>query len=89
MTSREPVQSIVDAEAVGRFGFHPNPTIDFCVEVKSLVALAGELDHGTSPATKAEIVERITKAMEFCVGGDLWAIGAKDRLRELEREMSR
>ncbi len=68
------------SEALGRFGHHPDPVIDFEIEVCDIV---GEIKNdlcGIPPAF--DIYEHVTKAFAFIVGGDLRAILAKDTLRE-------
>ena len=75
--------------ALGRFDHHPNPAIDFCVEVEEIEGEAYNLRVGFQPMTKADLLERIDRAMHFIVGGDIGAIVAKDRLREIEREVER
>jgi hypothetical protein len=69
--------------ALGRFGHHPDPAIDFCVEVEILQGQTYEAQVGMIPA--APVVERIDRAMSFRVGGDLNAISAKETLRQCER----
>jgi len=69
--------------ALGRFGHHPDPAVDFCVEVEILQGQAYEAQVGMIPA--APVVERIDRAMSFRVGGDLNAISAKETLRQCER----
>lgn len=71
--------------SVGRFGHHPDPAIDFCVEVDHLTAL--HFDACNEMADWEVTKERIAFAMEFNVGGDLHAIQAKDSLRRLEQSM--
>jgi hypothetical protein len=69
--------------ALGRFGHHPDPAIDFCVEVEILQGQAYEAQVGMARA--APVVDRIDRAMSFRVGGDLNAISAKETLRQCER----
>ena len=66
---------------LGRFGHHPDPAIDFCVEVDAIDGMIA--DHRAGLCSKPPIVERIMKAMEFRVGGDAHAVAAKDTLRAL------
>lgn len=66
-----------------RFNHHPDPAIDFCVEVESLL---GEIENqriGFKNGTPAqhEIDKRIEHALDFKVGGDQGAILAKQQLR--------
>lgn len=72
-------------EKLGRFGHHPDPAIDFCVEVESLEGLAFDVERGMEE--RQPIALRINRAMGFRVGGDLSAITAKDTLRGLEKRI--
>lgn len=74
--------SDIDTTKLGRFGHHPNPAIDFCVEVECLEGLA--CDIGAGLQEPAPVRERISKAMDFRVGGDPQAVAAKGILRKLE-----
>lgn len=76
---REPINRPVN---LGRFGHHPDPAIDFCIEVDCLEGLAH--DVGCKLADRVEVSKRISSAMTFTVGGDAHAVAAKGRLRELE-----
>jgi hypothetical protein len=67
------------------------PAIAFEIEVESLIARlfnakGGISKPGTPPETVAQVRAAIEFAMQFKVGGDLGAVAAKQRLRELERE---
>lgn len=68
-------------EKLGRFGHHPDPAIDFCVEVDYLKGM--QYDVGCRRASEAEFNDRVARAMEFRVGGDQHAIAAKAVLREM------
>lgn len=70
-------------ETLGRFGHHPDPAIDFCVEVEEIEALVCDATNGIRDCG-SEAVHRIGRAMDFRVGGDQGAVDAKGRLRELE-----
>lgn len=72
-------------EKLGRFNHHPDPAIDFCVEVETLEGMVYDAQVGMTPA--APVFERIDRAMSFRVGGDLNAIAAKDTLRRIERQL--
>lgn len=72
-------------ERIGRFDHHPDPAIDFCVEVETLSGLVYEAQVGMIPA--GPVFERIDRAMSFRVGGDLNAMDAKNTLREIERQL--
>lgn len=83
-----------DGEAsakLGRFDHHPDPAIDFEIEVQSLQArlfdAKGSISKpGTKPENVADVLAGITSAMSFRVGGDPSAVAAKSVLRELEVE---
>jgi hypothetical protein len=78
-----------DTTGLGRFGWHPDPAIDFCIEVETLQSRMHGAEHGLSkpgekPETIADVAVDIERAMWFRVGGDLGAIDAKHLLRRLE-----
>lgn len=80
-----------DTANLGRFGHHPNPAIDFCIEVEALQGRLFDADHGISkPGSEPEAVKAVLKdierAMDFIVGGDQGAVAAKQFLRGLECE---
>lgn len=68
---------------LGRFGHHPDPAIDLCVEIDAIEGLAADVKAGLEP--KKILEDRIFNAMTFRVGGIERAVAAKGRLRELER----
>lgn len=76
-------------EPLGRFGHHPNPAIDFLVEVESIERLAEELrkcvTHIGHEADYAALPSRIERALEFRVGCDSRCVEAKGRLRVIAR----
>ena len=66
-----------------RFNHHPDPAIDFCVEVESLL---GEIENQrigfkNGTPTQSELDNRIEHALDFKVGGDPGAVLAKQQLR--------
>jgi hypothetical protein len=69
-------------ERLGRFGHHPDPAIDFEVEVDDLIAEAFNADHGMGE--RELVVGRVRAAMLFRVGGVPSAVAAKNTLRDLE-----
>ncbi len=75
-----------DTPALGRFGHHPDPTIDFCVEVEEIDAIHYDVRTGIAKDKEDERNRRIARAMSFRVGGDEKAVAAKDRLRAIKRE---
>ena len=68
-----------------KFGHHPDPACDFCVEVEELQAMAYNRRIGFDP--EATLDARIDRAMMFRVGGDQIAISAKGILRVVEKEV--
>lgn len=77
------------ADALQRFGHHPDPAIDFCVEVEELIAILADRKLGVANPDNAGLDARVEKAMKFRVGGDPGAVRAKDMLREVEEEIQR
>ena len=74
------------SEALGRFNHHPDPAIDFCIEVEELQAISIDMALGlASKFEQQSFDERLFNAMSFRVGGDEGAIAAKSMLRELEK----
>lgn len=78
-------------EKVARFGHHPDPAIDFEIEVESLQSRLFNAKHGlakvgTQPETVGAVSAAIARAMEFRVGGDESAVRAKAMLRALQSD---
>lgn len=67
---------------LGRFGHHPEPAADFCVEVDAIEGMEADVSAGLS--SRIQLVARIDRAMTFRVGGDQHAVAAKQKLREVE-----
>ncbi len=67
---------------LGKFGHHPDPAIDFCVEVDCLIGMEYDARVGLIP--KEEFEKRYDRAMDFRVGGDQCAVAAKQALRKLK-----
>jgi len=85
--------SDADAKAakLGKFGHHPDPAIDFEIEVESLQARlidakGGISKLGTEPEAPVAVLADIERAMTFRVGGDPSAVRAKQMLRDLEAD---
>ncbi|ANK73767.1 hypothetical protein FA04_14740 [Ensifer adhaerens] len=78
-------------ERLGRFGHHPDPAIDFCVEVETIEGehLNIKIGFENGTPTLDEIRKRVDRAMSFRVGGDLNAIEAKRLLRSIEADIAR
>lgn len=78
---------------LGRFGWHPEPATDFLVEVDYIAQLVleksiGYPDSQDGKPIQSEIESRIFKAMGFNVGGDEACVVAKEKLRNLEAEVT-
>lgn len=73
--------------SLGRFGHHPDPACDFCVEVEELEAIAESARLGLTgyghEAERETLDERIEEALNFRVGADEIAVNAKAHLRKL------
>lgn len=76
-------------EKLGRFGHHPDPAVDFCVEVETLDNEWFNTKIGFMNGTPSvdELRVRTDRAMDFRVGGDLNAMSAKSILRVIDGEM--
>lgn len=70
---------------LGRFGWHPDPAIDFCVEVDAIEGLVYDAKVGLVERKLVE--DRIFRAMTFGVGGDERAVAAKNALRRAEASL--
>jgi len=68
-----------------RFGHHPSPAVDYCIEVDQIMAIA--YDCKTGLASSIELRARFTTAISFVPGGDLFCILAKNQLRLLGLEL--
>jgi len=80
---------MASTEKLGRFGHHPDPAIDFCFEVETLDSewLNTKIGFMNGTPSVGELRRRTDRAMDFRVGGDLNAIGAKRLLRLIDGEM--
>lgn len=72
-------------ETLGRFGHHPDPAIDFEVEVEEIIGMA----HNRRVGFDAEptLDDRVEKAMGFKVGGVETCVTAKSELRKIDAEL--
>lgn len=70
------------SEKLGRFGHHPDPATDFCVEVDAIEGMARDAAVGLIDC--ADVQKRVDRAMQFTVGGDPLAVSAKYKLRGIE-----
>lgn len=68
-----------------KFGHHPDPAIDFCIEVDELQGMAYNRKIGFDAEPQLE--DRVFRAMLFRVGGDGRAIDAKQTLRDIKRQI--
>ena len=66
---------------LGRFNHHPEPAIDFCIEVEEIEAMAINRRIGFDPEPTLD--KRIERALGFRVGGDPIAVRAKQTLHEI------
>jgi hypothetical protein len=73
---------------VGQFGHHPDPAIDFCVEVREIEAQAWNYQYGFDAPTLWQLNNRIRSAMDFRFVTTDTAVRAKDRLREIEKQLN-
>lgn len=78
-----------DRTDLGRFGHHPDPAIDFCIEVDCLESRLNQAElgigkPGSEPETVEAVLADIERAMDFRVGGDQGAVDAKAALRAVE-----
>lgn len=74
-------------DRLGRFDHHPDPAIDFCIEVEVIEGL--HYDHKVGANDGVELAQRVAKAMTFRVGGDEIAVRAKHTLRGIEAALAR
>lgn len=70
-------------DALARFGHHPDPATDFCIEVTELECIVTDKELGLRDDEEIPL-SRIARAMTFRVGEDEIAVGAKQHLREIE-----
>ncbi|NEU14030.1 hypothetical protein G3T14_18115 [Methylobacterium sp. BTF04] len=73
-----------ERDALARFGHHPDPANDFCVEVEVIQGMAHDESVGVPVA--GDLSERIARAMTFRAGGDEIAVSAKGILRKIESD---
>lgn len=74
-------------ERLARFGHHPDPVIDFCVEVEAFEGILFDIEHEIQTITP-ELLSRMDKAMAFHPFLNPGAINAKGILRELDRKLT-
>ena len=70
-------------EKLGRFGHHPDPAVDFCIEVEALYGMAYDRRHDID--THNDFPKRLERALEFRVGGDPAAVASMGDLRTLDK----
>lgn len=71
----------------GMFGHHPDPAIDFCVEVEEIEAIWIDRCNKFANPDDPSLESRVRRAMMFKVGGDIHAINAKDRVRKIDADL--
>jgi len=62
-----------------RYDHHPNPATAYCIEVDLIEGLIYDARNGM--AKPDDVRARVSRALEFLVGGDECAVAAKDKLR--------
>lgn len=73
------------SEKLGRFDHHPDPAIDFEVEVEELIGMAYNRRVGFDP--EPDLDRRVERAMQFSVGGVPSCVSAKAELRKIDVEL--
>lgn len=73
-----------NVKTLGRFGHHPDPALDFCVEVEEIQGLVYDVKIGM--AKRKDVEDRIFRAMMFNPGLSP-AVDAKRALRMAEAEL--
>jgi hypothetical protein len=73
-------------EKLGRFGHHPDPVVDFCVEVDIIEGLIADVDAGIQEWET--VADRVFKAMQS-VWIDGRAQDAKNKLRLAEADLKK
>lgn len=71
-----------------KFGHHPDPANDFCIEVEELQAIAADKAFGISNPDADGLESRVVRALQFNVGGDEIAVNAKHELRLVAETLS-
>jgi hypothetical protein len=71
----------------GRFGHHPDPAIDFEVEVDALTAINTDRKLGFYNPEGDSLTRRVERAMQFRVGGVPSCVSAKGNLRRIEASL--
>lgn len=70
---------------LGRFGHHPDPLTDFCVEADCIEGLENEVRAGM--ADRAEVIRRAERALEFrCMSPE--GIAAKNVIRRMHEHLT-
>ena len=65
-----------------RYDHHPEPATAYCIECEIIEGMFHDvvvMGHDRAP-----LEQRVERAMMFRVGGDVLAVSAKDRIREIE-----
>lgn len=83
-----------ELEKLGRFGHHPDPAIDYCIEVEAIEGYYFDATHGIGKPSEGPrkiddtFRNRVEHALDFIVGGDLNAIAAKSIVRRVHAELA-
>lgn len=77
----------MDHPELGRYGHHPDPSTDFCIEVDCCEGLLADVNADL--ATYDDVSHRFVMANDFRVGGDQYAIAAKAALRRATDQLQR
>lgn len=70
---------------MSRFGHHPEPAMDFAIEVDAIEGMMADYKAGLEK--RGALEDRILKAMQFRVGGTVMAVAAKQALRDVETKL--
>lgn len=76
------------SEQLGKFGHHPDPAIDFCVEVEELMSIATDRKLGFPNPDDDSLARRVECAMNFIAGGDPSAVDAKAEVRAINKALA-
>jgi hypothetical protein len=66
------------SEQLARFGHHPDPADDYCVEVECLLGMECNRQVGFDP--EPDLERRVTRALDFKAGGSPYALVAREQL---------
>lgn len=75
----------MDDMKLGRFGHHPDPAIDYLVEIEEIESMAENRRVGFDQ--EPELERRVSLALDFNVGGDENCVVAKRALHVVAGEL--